>query len=144
MKKLSDKKNWIISFLFAGIVLAFITLFFNFTLIDSQMQILSPNLDDTVGWDMYYYNGDEKTSLTPRELFETQNEVYYLSRTLSESEQQAGITTIKLNFYNPCALFLDDVLFYTFVSNYPRESCDSRQKNITKLVIILLKKKLFL
>ena len=73
MKKLSDKKNWIISFLFAGIVLAFITLFFNFTLIDSQMQILSPNLDDTVGWDMYYYNGDEKTSLTPRELFETQN-----------------------------------------------------------------------
>lgn len=121
MKKLSDKKNWIISFLFAGIVLAFITLFFNFTLIDSQMQILSPTFDDAIGWEMYYYNGDEKTSLTARELFETQNEVYYLSRTLSESEQQAGITTIKLNYTNPCALFLDDVLFYTNIPNLTGE-----------------------
>ena len=121
MKKLSDKKNWIISFLFAGIVLTFITLFFHFTLIDSQMQILSPMFDDTKGWDMYYYNDDVKISLTPRELFETQNEVYYLSRTLSDSEQQAGIKTIKLSYPYPCALFLDDVLFYTNISNLTGE-----------------------
>lgn len=84
------------------------------TRVQTEELFLTPLLNDANEWDIYTVENGSRRELTTEELLEKDTEtVFYLSRILTKEQEQEGYTFLLLDFYRPCAVFLDGELFYT-------------------------------
>lgn len=84
------------------------------TRVQTEELFLTPLLNDANGWDIYTVENGSHRTLSAEELLEIDTDsVFYLSRILTKEQEQEGYSFLLLDFYRPCAVFLDGELFYT-------------------------------
>lgn len=84
------------------------------TRVRTEELFLTPLLNDANGWDIYTVENGSRRELTTEELLEADTgSVFYLSRILTKEQEQEGYSFLLLDFFRPCAVFLDGELFYT-------------------------------
>jgi len=112
------KKTLILKYAAVGIVLmiaaSILGLLGTYTHTDMEPLYLSPGLDNTVGWDIYTMENGSHRQLTIEEALKIGlKKTLYLSRTLTQEQENSGYTFLRLSSNLPCAVFLDDTLLYT-------------------------------
>lgn len=81
---------------------------------ESDALSLTPLLSDANGWDIYTMENGSRRELSSEELLEKDTcSVFYLSRILTREQEEEGYSFLLLDFFRPCAVFLDGELFYT-------------------------------
>lgn len=84
------------------------------TRVRTEELFLTPLLNDANGWDIYTVENGSRRELTTEELLAADTgSVFYLSRILTKEQEQEGYSFLLLDFFRPCAVFLDGELFYT-------------------------------
>lgn len=84
------------------------------TRVRTEELFLTPLLNDANGWDIYTVENGSRRELTTEELLAADTgSVFYLSRILTKEQETEGYTFLLLDFFRPCAVFLDGELFYT-------------------------------
>jgi len=75
---------------------------------------LTPLLSDANGWDIYIVENGSRREISTEEILEIDTcNVFYLTRILTKEQENAGYTSLLLDFLRPCAVFLDGELLYT-------------------------------
>ena len=91
----------------------------SFTRSRTEDLALTPLLADAKGWDIYTMEEGGLKELAPEDILNLEaGRVFYLSRTLTAEQENAGYTFLALEIMFPYAVFLDGELLYT---NCPAE-----------------------
>lgn len=89
-------------------------LFSDVTRAKNESLSFTPLLSDDSGWEFYRIENGSRRSLPREELLTlAPGRVFYLSRILTEEQENAGYTFLRLDIDRPWAVFLDGELFYT-------------------------------
>ncbi len=75
---------------------------------------LTPTMGDARGWEIYTLENGNRREISPEDIFTLETgSVFYLSRTLTKEQEDAGYTFLMLEILRPYAVFLDEDLLYT-------------------------------
>lgn len=75
---------------------------------------LTPLIADACGWELYTVENGSRREISSEDAFSLEaGHVFYLSRTLTKEQENAGYTFLMLDITRPCAVFLDEDLLYT-------------------------------
>ncbi len=130
-KKITWKKTSVIKgaavLLFVLLTVWMIGLLFDIARPKTEELALAPTMGDARGWELYTLESGNRMEISPEDILSLEaGSVIYLSRTLTKEQEDAGYTFLMLEFTRPCAVFLDEDLFYT---NCPKE--DTRFDAVT-------------
>lgn len=75
---------------------------------------LTPLIADACGWELYTVENGSRREISSEDAFSLEaGRIFYLSRTLTKEQEDAGYTFLMLDILRPCAVFLDGDLLYT-------------------------------
>lgn len=84
------------------------------THIKAEELALTPLIADACGWELYTVENGSRREISSEDAFSLEaGHVFYLSRTLTKEQENAGYTFLMLDITRPCAVFLDGDLLYT-------------------------------
>lgn len=104
----------------AAVLLFILLTFWMFGLLSSITRIkveelaLTPLIADACGWELYTVENGSRREISSEDAFSLEaGRIFYLSRTLTKEQEDAGYTFLMLDILRPCAVFLDGDLLYT-------------------------------
>lgn len=117
-KKITWKKPSVIKgaavLLFVLLTVWMIGLLFDIARPKTEELALTPTRGDDRGWELYTLENGNRREISPDDIFTLEaGSTFYLSRTLTKEQEDAGYTFLMLDITRPFAVFLDEDLFYT-------------------------------
>ncbi len=100
----------IVSSIIVAILL--ISYLYTFTFSKAEELNLSPVYDDAAGWEIYTFNGEEKTPLNTADIMGAKGLIYY-ERKIDSSWLKNGYSRFKLSASHNTAVYVDGKLIYT-------------------------------
>ena len=113
-------KNWKLCLLplYALIIVFAVGFLHSYTVSDVEKEFMTPTFEDARGWDIYQIVNGTKVSANVQELFDSDGETFYLSKTMDKELEQDGYTIMELDGTSwQESVFLDDQLLYTVDPN---------------------------
>lgn len=117
-KMITWKKQFVVKcaavLLFGLLTVWMFGLLSSITRIKAEELALTPLIADACGWELYTVENGSRREISSEDAFSLEaGRVFYLSRTLTKEQENAGYTFLMLDILRPCAVFLDGDLLYT-------------------------------
>lgn len=81
---------------------------------EAEELFFTPLIADACGWELYTVENGSRREISSEDAFSLEaGRIFYLSRTLTKEQENAGYTFLMLDILRPCAVFLDGDLLYT-------------------------------
>lgn len=117
-KMITWKKQFVVKcaavLLFVLLTVWMFGLLSSITRIKAEELALTPLIADACGWELYTVENGSRREISSEDAFSLEaGRVFYLSRTLTKEQENAGYTFLMLDILRPYAVFLDGDLLYT-------------------------------
>lgn len=81
---------------------------------EAEELFFTPLIADACGWELYTVENGSRREISSEDAFSLEaGRIFYLSRTLTKEQEDAGYTFLMPDILRPCAVFLDGDLLYT-------------------------------